>query len=77
MSGGMRTARPGRGESGKGLEDAGGPVTGNVRRRGRATGSHRGAAAAPSAFLTRRDAVLRVLMEAYRRDLGPGWLDAR
>jgi hypothetical protein len=37
----------------------------------------RGVGGRASAVAARREAVLRVLLEAYRRDLGPGALDPR
>ncbi|HZS14970.1 MAG TPA: hypothetical protein VFC09_10255 [Candidatus Dormibacteraeota bacterium] len=52
------------------------PVTGTSPRHDRVRGTHRdllGRAAMPA---SRRDAVLRVLLEAYRRDAGPAAFDA-
>jgi hypothetical protein len=61
-------------EGGQSPEDGRQPVTGGARRNDRA-GHHRRDRHGPLA--SRRDAVLRVLMEAYRRDVGPGAFDAR
>jgi hypothetical protein len=55
-----------------------GPVTGTVPRHDRAAaGLRRDRMGRAGAQASRREAALRVLMEAYRRDLGPGSFDAR
>jgi hypothetical protein len=60
------------GDGGQSPEDGRQPVTGGALRSHRA-GHHRRDHHA--AFAGRRDAVLRVLLEAYRRDLGPSAVD--
>ena len=55
-----------------------GPVTGTVPRRHDRPGAVRhDRMARSSAQSSRRDAVLRVLLEAYLRDLGPGAFEAQ
>jgi hypothetical protein len=54
-----------------------GPVTGTVPRHDRVSGMRRDRMGRSSALASRREAALRVLMEAYRRDVGPGAFDAR
>jgi len=63
-------------EVAKGLGDRRGPVSGRARHCERAAGAPR-AAAGQAGQASRRDAVLRVLMEAYRRDVGPSGFDPR
>lgn len=52
------------------------PVTGTVPRHDRPGGTRRDRMGRSVMLASRRDAVLRVLMEAYRRDVGPGAFDA-
>jgi hypothetical protein len=54
-----------------------GPVTGTVPRHDRAGGARRDRMGRSGGEASRRDAVLRVLLEAYRRDAGPGAFDPR
>lgn len=63
-------------EVAKGLGDSDGPVSGRARHCERAAGAPRGGGS-QAALASRRDAVLRVLMEAYRRDVGPDAAEAR
>jgi hypothetical protein len=53
------------------------PVTGTVPRRDRSRASRRDRMGRAAVLASRRDAALRVLMEAYRRDVGPGSFDTR
>jgi len=53
------------------------PVTGTVPRHDRPGGPARDRMGRSAVPTSRRDAVLRVLLEAYRRDVGPGAFDAR
>jgi hypothetical protein len=69
--------RQGVTEDEQALGDARGPVTGSGRRRDRVGGMRRGVGGRAAAVAARREAVLRVLMEAYRRDVGPGAFDPR
>jgi hypothetical protein len=57
------------------LGDARQPVTSGGRAGRQHGGTRRGQAGRGGGPEARRDAVLRVLMEAYRRDAGPGGLD--
>ena len=50
---------------------------GGSRRHERAGGWRRAGMGRRSSVAARREAVLRVLMEAYRRDVGRGTLDPR
>jgi hypothetical protein len=52
------------------------PVTGTVPRHDRTGGARRDRMGRSAVLASRRDAVLRVLLEAYRRDIGPGAFDA-
>jgi len=52
-----------------------GPVTGTVPLHDRSRGMRRDRMGRSPVAASRRDAVLRVLMEAYRRDVGPGAFD--
>lgn len=52
------------------------PVTGTVPRQDRSGALRRDRMGRSAVLASRRDAVLRVLMEAYRRDVGPGAFDA-
>ncbi|HEV7677622.1 MAG TPA: hypothetical protein VGQ42_03550 [Candidatus Dormibacteraeota bacterium] len=61
-------------EAGKALGERG-PVTGTAPRHARHGGVRRDRQGTPPGQASRRDAVLRVLLEAYRRDLGPGAVD--
>lgn len=63
-------------EVAKALGDSDGPVSGRARHCERASAVRRGSHS-QSALASRREAVLRILMEAYRRDVGPGACDAR
>ena len=51
------------------------PVMGTPRCRERARASAHGEPGTEASAASRRDAALRMLMEAYRRDAGPGSLD--
>ena len=50
-------------------------VMGSARRRERVCASGHGEPRGDSSLASRREAALRVLVEAYRRDAGPGALD--
>jgi hypothetical protein len=52
-----------------------GPVTGTAPRHEHSGGLHHDATGRADGRALRREAVLRVLLEAYRRDVGPGALD--
>ena len=64
-------------EEGNGLGDSRGPVTGGGRGRRDRVRTRPGQPAHGSGYLWRREAALRVLVEAYRRDVGPGTSDPR
>ncbi len=53
------------------------PVTGTVPRHDRSGSPRRDRMGRATVPASRRDAVLRVLLEAYRRDVGPSAFDAR
>lgn len=70
----MSTRR--RNQEGRSPEDSGQPVTsgGGQSRRHHAAWRRSDDGRAP-VHASRRDAVLRILMEAYRRDVGPSAAD--
>jgi hypothetical protein len=71
------SARGGAGEEASQALGSRGPVTGSVARHERTGGVPGDRTGRGGGEASRREAVLRMLMEAYRRDVGPGSLDSR
>jgi hypothetical protein len=71
------TTRASAGEEASQALGSRGPVTGSVPRHERSGGVRRTATGRDGGEASRREAVLRMLMEAYRRDVGPGAVDPR